>query len=122
MPGLHPGPDRQIDEEGAGAGGSEQRMAGNHRRHIRSSACGGRNERGAQSSSLAAETNAEAMMEPLVGFVERSASAMLWPRDATEVHSLLASGRSEAAIDLYFAKVGDRWDCQQLHREVVELE
>lgn len=38
---------------------------------------------------LAAETNAEAMMEPLVGFVERSASAMLWPRDATEVHSLL---------------------------------
>lgn len=71
---------------------------------------------------LAAETNAEAMMEPLVGFVERSASAMLWPRDATEVHSLLASGRSEAAIDLYFAKVGDRWGCQQLHREVVELE
>lgn len=54
------------------------------------------------------------LIEELSAFVRRSADVQLWPESAQCVHSLLDSRELERAVELYFARVGERWDEQRL--------
>jgi hypothetical protein len=50
----------------------------------------------------------------LSAYVTRRAARQLWPADAQRVRSLAAGGALEAAVDFYFARVGERWDSEEL--------
>jgi hypothetical protein len=54
--------------------------------------------------------------------LEREHCRLLWADDAGRVLDLLAAGEVETAVDLYFSRVGDRWDAEYLHRQVVRPE
>jgi hypothetical protein len=54
------------------------------------------------------------LIEAITEFVACNAHVLLWPTDSTHVQRLLRTGQAEAAIDHYFACVGDRWDKQWL--------
>ena len=56
------------------------------------------------------------MFAGLVRYIKQRCGFTLWPRDANEVIALLDAGRTTDAIDLYFDRVGERWD-----REYLEL-
>jgi hypothetical protein len=56
------------------------------------------------------------MIAGLVRYIRQRCDFTLWPRDASEVVALLDAGRWTDAIELYFDRVGDRWD-----REVLKL-
>lgn len=70
----------------------------------------------------AAAPTPEALQTRLVAYIEGKASTVLWPDDAARVAELLARDRPDPAIDLYFARVGERWDAEHLHRQVVAFE
>jgi beta-lactamase class A len=65
----------------------------------------------------AAARSAAALQSELVRYVRQQAPARLWPHDAARVDQLLSDAALEAAIDLYFASVGSRWDEERLHIE-----
>lgn len=67
------------------------------------------------------EWSGEALIQRLSGYVEAKAEDVLWPDSAGRVRRLLSQGRSDAAIEEYFTRVGDRWDAEFLHREVVQM-
>ena len=46
----------------------------------------------------------------LAEYVQRRLSQTLWPEDARHVRSLLMRGELEAAVEVYFGRVGRRWD------------
>lgn len=69
----------------------------------------------------AIERSGEALIQRLSCYVAVKAEEVLWPDSARQVLRLLSQGRSEAAIKHYFGGVGDRWDAEYLHREVVQL-
>jgi hypothetical protein len=56
------------------------------------------------------------MFAGLVRYIQQRCGFTLWPRDAGTVMTLLDAGRIADAIELYFDRVGDRWD-----REYLEL-
>jgi hypothetical protein len=64
----------------------------------------------------AAGPDEETMFAGLVRYIKQRCGFTLWPRDANKVMTLLDTGRSADAIDLYFDRVGERWD-----REYLEL-
>ena len=47
-------------------------------------------------------------------YVRCRAEHQLWPDDAARLMTLLEQGRVRDAVDLYFARVGDRWDREYL--------
>ena len=55
-----------------------------------------------------------ALIEAIAEYVARNANFLLWAPDARRVHRLLRAGQAEAAVEHYFACVGDRWDNQWL--------
>ena len=63
--------------------------------------------------AVRAEAPAE-LSEQLVKYIVERCDHVLWPADAREVRSLIDDGRYDAAIELYFDRVGDRWDEEEL--------
>jgi hypothetical protein len=59
--------------------------------------------------SASASTQA-ALRSMIAEYIRRHADTQLWPDRAREVRALLDSGALKAGIDLYFARVGQRWD------------
>ena len=47
-------------------------------------------------------------------YIRARCDDVLWPPAAREVRALIDSGKPYAAIALYFAHVGDRWDDERL--------
>lgn len=58
----------------------------------------------------------------LAAYVRRNATQLLWPADSARVLRLLEKGRPDQAISLYFSAVGDRWDHEFLHVQVLNLD
>jgi hypothetical protein len=63
-----------------------------------------------------------ALVSRVAGYVREQAPGKLWPEVAFRVHQMLRRNALEAAIELYFASVGDRWDTEWLHTEEIELD
>lgn len=63
----------------------------------------------------------EGLLIRLSRYVEENAVGKLWSKDSRRMRELLEAGNPEAAIELYFEKVGERWDSERLHREAVHL-
>lgn len=57
----------------------------------------------------------------LARYVEENARMKLWPKDAETVLDLLNAGRVETSVEMYFDRVGLRWDRERLHLDVVEV-
>jgi hypothetical protein len=66
---------------------------------------------------LAASRCAQAVTERVAAYVAAQADVLLWPRDAQRVRTLLEVGETQEAIAVYFARVGERWEREHLHRE-----
>lgn len=64
----------------------------------------------------------EGLLSRLSGYVEEQARVKLWPESARLVRHLLSSGDQQAAVKLYFDESGERWDPEQLHQDVLELD
>jgi hypothetical protein len=54
------------------------------------------------------------LVRRLADYVRRRSDHTLWANDARHVRSLLARGELEAAVEVYFGRVGDRWDEERL--------
>ena len=54
------------------------------------------------------------MFAGLVRYIKQRCGFTLWPRDARTVISLLDAGRVTDAIEVYFDRVGERWDGEYL--------
>jgi hypothetical protein len=63
--------------------------------------------------AAAAASRAE-LVRRLADHVRRRAPHTLWPADARHVRSLLARGELEAAVEVYFGRVGERWEQEWL--------
>ena len=63
---------------------------------------------------IAVSSCRDAIVERLAQYVAQRAAHTLWESDAACVQSLLASNERQAAVDHYFATVGDRWDDERL--------
>jgi hypothetical protein len=69
--------------------------------------------------TAAAATRPE-LTERVAEYVRRHAREQLWPGGASEVQTLLDGGELEAAVERYFALVGDRWDEEWLVTAAVD--
>ena len=69
---------------------------------------------------LTAGTSLEEVTGHVAGYVQENAEDMLWPEDGRQVRALLDEGRRSEAIELYFTRVGERWDREYLKIERVE--
>lgn len=54
------------------------------------------------------------LFEELAAFVARRAEVVLWASHGARVHNLLEQGNIKSAVERYFARVGERWDCERL--------
>lgn len=68
---------------------------------------------------LTAAHSSDAVAESLAAYIHGQADILLWPADAQRVRGLLKTGDTEEAITFYFARVGERWEREQLRREAV---
>ena len=66
---------------------------------------------------VASASTAVALEERVANYVRERCDDVLWPSAAAEVHSLIESGQPHAAIETYFANVGQRWDAEWLELE-----
>jgi hypothetical protein len=63
--------------------------------------------------SASARTVAQLTAE-IVSYIRTRCDDVLWPAVAQQVRALLDDDQADAAIALYFANVGQRWDEEQL--------
>lgn len=56
----------------------------------------------------------DALAAQIAEYIRERCDDVLWADDARQVHALLEEGRVVAAIGLYFARVGERWDEERL--------
>lgn len=68
-----------------------------------------------------ASRSSKGLEEQVFRYVEKNAALKLWPDDARKVVEFGRAGKKGTAITLYFRQVGQRWDPEQLHRNMVEL-
>src|SRR5262245_28157136 len=59
---------------------------------------------------IAVSSHQDAVLCRLAQYVYERAAHTLWEGDAARVETLLASDHKQAAVDHYFATVGQRWD------------
>lgn len=57
----------------------------------------------------AAGISRAAIVRQLADYVRRRCGDTLWADDARYVRTLLVRGELEAAVEVYFGRVGDRW-------------
>jgi len=69
----------------------------------------------------ASASSAAALEERVASYIQERCDDVLWPADAADVHSLIDSGRFDAAIAAYFANVGQRWDAEWLELNGLSL-
>lgn len=55
-------------------------------------------------------------------YIRARCDDVLWPGAAREVRALIDDGKTFAAIALYFAHVGDRWDEERLELDGVSFD
>lgn len=67
----------------------------------------------------AVERSSEQATVRLGEYVRLRAQRNLWPTDAEAVMRLLDGDEIGPAVDMYFDRVGDRWDRELLHRQVL---
>jgi hypothetical protein len=67
----------------------------------------------------AAATSRRELVQRIAEYVQRWGGYVLRPDHARHLRSLLLRGESEAAVELYFAVVGKRWDKEWLITTVV---
>ena len=67
-------------------------------------------------------TSADAVVSRLADYVRERCDHVLWADTAREVRALLGIGNLDAAITLYFERVGDRWDDERLELATLERE
>jgi len=60
------------------------------------------------------------LVRRLADYALRRSGHALWAHHARYVRALLARGELEAAVELYFGLVGERWDEEWLVTDVVE--
>lgn len=70
---------------------------------------------------IAAAATPEALEARVTEYVRENAERALFAHDAERVLALLECGRSNAAIERYFASVGRRWDPEHLHFRPVSV-
>lgn len=63
----------------------------------------------------------QAMMCRLAEGLREDVHLQLWEEDAIRFLQLLEEGDPEAAVALYFARVGERWDPARLRVEAVPM-
>jgi hypothetical protein len=63
---------------------------------------------------VAASSDYEVIVRRLARYVRRRAPHALWDADAAAVRHLLTCNQWRAAIDHYFAAVGQRWDAERV--------
>ncbi len=68
----------------------------------------------------AAATTRDDLVSRLADYVRDNARVQLWPADTLRVRALLHVGELEAAVELYFDRVGERWDEEWLVAAQVE--
>ena len=66
----------------------------------------------------AAQSRVE-LVRRLADYVRQRGDDMLWAADARHLRALIARGELEAAVEVYFGLVGDRWDEESLVTAVV---
>lgn len=71
-------------------------------------------------ATLAARDSSR-LLSSLAEYVATHAPQRLWPKDAEEVLARLAKGDRSGAVAEYFARTGERWDCERLHQEVLDV-
>lgn len=71
---------------------------------------------------IAAARDRAVLEERLADYVAGNANIQLFPQDAKRVHDLLAARDYAAAVELYFAAVGRRWDPEWLLLHTVQVE
>jgi len=52
----------------------------------------------------------EALLREILAYVRARCDSVLWAQDAEAVRKLIDQNRHDAAIALYFERVGERWD------------
>ena len=67
----------------------------------------------------AAATSRRELVQRIAEYVQRWGGYVLRPDHARHLRSLLLRGESEAAVELYFALVGKRWDKEWLITTVI---
>ena len=68
--------------------------------------------------AAATESRAE-LVRRLAEYVRARGDAMLWADGARHLRALLIRGELEAAVEVYFGLVGERWDDESLVTAVV---
>jgi hypothetical protein len=54
------------------------------------------------------------LVTQIIDYIRARCDYTLWPRVARDVRALIDEARPYAAIALYFARVGERWDAERL--------
>ncbi len=62
------------------------------------------------------------LVQRLADYVEQRGDDMLWTDHARHLRTLLARGEREAAIEVYFGLVGERWDEEWLVTAVMKTD
>ncbi len=70
---------------------------------------------------VAACVSRRGLTQRLAEYVRERAPHQLWPEDAGRLLGLLSGGDVGAAVELYFASVGERWDPEWLVVDLVEV-
>jgi hypothetical protein len=68
-----------------------------------------------------AAPSASALTGRVLDYIRPRVSDRLWPSDVERFNCLLAQDDRELAVELYFAAVGRRWDCEWLWTEETEI-
>lgn len=71
---------------------------------------------------LVAARNREAMVARLAERLQEDADLQLFRPDADRFRALIEEGRHEEAVEMYFARVGRKWDPVRLRVEAVAVE
>jgi hypothetical protein len=68
----------------------------------------------------AASATPELLIGEIAAYVVSRCDYVLWAEDACRVRAFIDAGDPDAAINLYFARVGERWDEERLELAVPE--
>lgn len=62
------------------------------------------------------------VLSQIVDYVRQNSRFKLSPELAREVEQMIKESRYEEAVEIYFSRVGERWDPERLHRDAIENE
>jgi hypothetical protein len=63
---------------------------------------------------IAAARRPDELTARVVSYIRERCDYTLWQSDARRVHELIDDRQFDEAIELYFSKIGGRWDVEQL--------